>query len=202
MKTFDMVIAGLAIAGAGALAWTLYSAFSSTEAPPPPAPPVPTPATGAKSSDSAYEKGQRIAITLMDIGNGKMLREEAAGPFIQMVEAARRDGVIISVTSAFRTMAEQQRLYDCYITKKCNNGNLAAKPGYSTHQSGRSVDLNTGSGLTARLGTVYRWLAANAGKYGFKNDVASEPWHWTYYGPLKSNTLAGTGFGISPLVGA
>ena len=27
---------------------------------------------------------------------------------------------------------------------------------------------------------VYKWLAVNAGRYGFVNDVASEPWHWTW----------------------
>jgi hypothetical protein len=69
-------------------------------------------------------------------------------------------------------MAEQQYLYDCYLTKSCNNGNLAAKPGYSNHQNGRAVDVSTSS-----------WLFANAAKFGFVRTVPSEDWHWEYAGP-------------------
>jgi len=196
-STLYYVAGALGLAGIGVF---LITYLGRTEAPPNEADVIPSPPTGGRSTDSAYEKGKQTTITLVDIGNGKALREEAAGPFLQMVEAAAREGVTITVTSAFRTMAEQERLYTCYLTKLCNNGNLAAKPGWSTHQSGRSVDLNTGSGVTARLGKVYRWLASNASKYGFKNDVSSEPWHWTYYGPMKSPSLAGITFGISPLV--
>jgi len=47
-----------------------------------------------------------------------------------------------------------------------------AKPGYSNHEGGRSVNLNTDT-------KTLNWLKANAAKYGFKNDVSFEPWHWT-----------------------
>jgi LAS superfamily LD-carboxypeptidase LdcB len=30
---------------------------------------------------------------------------------------------------------------------------------------------------------VYKWLAKNAAEYGFVRTVASEPWHWVYFGP-------------------
>jgi LAS superfamily LD-carboxypeptidase LdcB len=29
---------------------------------------------------------------------------------------------------------------------------------------------------------AYRWLANNARRYGFVNDVRGESWHWTYRG--------------------
>ena len=65
-------------------------------------------------------------------------------------------------------------LGNCYITKKCNNGNLAAKPGTSNHGVGLALDLNSsGSG-------VYSWLKNNAHAHGFIRTVSSETWHWEY----------------------
>ena len=29
---------------------------------------------------------------------------------------------------------------------------------------------------------AYRWLSANAGRFGFKNDVGGEYWHFDYRG--------------------
>ncbi len=92
-----------------------------------------------------------------------------------MKAAARRAGVSLSVVSGFRTMAQQKALYAAY---KAGRGNLAARPGYSNHQGGLSADISTGS-YSSR---TYRWLAANARRYGFVNDVRGEPWHWTYRG--------------------
>ena len=63
---------------------------------------------------------------------------------------------------------------NCYITKQCNNGNLAAKPGTSNHGVGLAVDLNSsGAG-------VYNWLRNNAHAYGFIRTVSSETWHWEH----------------------
>jgi LAS superfamily LD-carboxypeptidase LdcB len=38
-------------------------------------------------------------------------------------------------------MAEQTYLYNCYLSGNCNSGNLAARPGYSNHQSGLAMDI-------------------------------------------------------------
>jgi hypothetical protein len=73
-------------------------------------------------------------------------------------------------------MSQQQYLYSCYVNCSCNNCNLAAKPGYSNHQSGSALDLNTSAP------GVYAWLSKNAGKFGFKRTVPSEAWHWEYLG--------------------
>jgi hypothetical protein len=86
-----------------------------------------------------------------------------------MQKAAHEAGVYLAINSGFRTMSEQQYFYNCYKTGSCNNGNLAAKPGYSNHQSGIALDLTTSS-----------WLANNASKYGFIRTVPSEAWHYEY----------------------
>ena len=99
------------------------------------------------------------------------------GPILAALsEAARSAGVNITIVSGFRTMAEQQYLYNCYINCNCNNCNLAAKPGYSNHQSGHALDLNTSAA------GVNAWLKAHGAAYGFSATVPSEAWHWEWWG--------------------
>jgi LAS superfamily LD-carboxypeptidase LdcB len=75
------------------------------------------------------------------------------------------------VNSGYRTYAEQAALYQAY---RSGTGNLAAAPGHSTHGLGLSADIQVTDPATLR------WLRANAGSYGFVNDVPSEAWHWTW----------------------
>ncbi|UJR37389.1 hypothetical protein I4U23_030094 [Adineta vaga] len=108
--------------------------------------------------------------------------------FDKMASAAKQAGVAITIASGFRTVARQEYFWNCYQTKKCNNGNLAARPGTSNHGRGIALDVNTNcgtqSGAKPNCGgsKVYQWLYNNAHKYGFKRTVQSEPWHWEYVG--------------------
>ncbi len=120
--------------------------------------------------------GRPRSIRIASIGNGKSMRADAAARFNQMKAAARRAGVTLTPVSGFRTMAQQRSLYAAYLAGR---GNLAARPGYSNHQGGLSVDVATNSSYSS---ASYRWLARNARDYGFVNDVRGEPWHWTYRG--------------------
>lgn len=121
-----------------------------------------------------YLNGNAFEITVVGV-DGKPVEIETARALRRMQEAAAGDGVTIKVVSGFRTMAEQEHLYRCYIHCSCNNCNLAARPGYSAHQSGHALDLN------ARDPAVGAWLRAHAGAYGFINTVPTEPWHWEYW---------------------
>lgn len=124
----------------------------------------------------AYVNGQRTPINVASVGNGKVMRSDAAAAFNNMRREALRDGVTLGARSAFRTNAEQAELYRRYQN---GTGNLAAPPGYSNHQGGISVDVQN---ATTRSSAEYRWLRDNASRYGFVNDVPSEPWHWTFRG--------------------
>jgi hypothetical protein len=121
-------------------------------------------------TDTAYDNGKPYSIKVITIG-GKPVSKTTGHAFLKMQRAAHEAGVPLTLTSGFRTNAEQQYLYNCYLTKKCNNGNLAAPPGYSNHQNGKAIDVTTSS-----------WLAKNAPKFGFVRTVPSEPWHWEYEG--------------------
>jgi len=123
---------------------------------------------------TGYKSGTPFTIEVITV-DGKPVELATAMAYVKMQSAAAKAGVKIWIVSGFRTMAEQKALYAAYLA---GTGNLAAKPGYSNHQSGHALDLNTSSS------GVYSWLAKHGGSYGFKRTVPSEAWHWEYWGPL------------------
>ncbi len=139
-------------------------------------------------SDRGYRAGNSFAIKVVTV-DGRPVEVDTANAYIVMQEAARRAGVHIRIVSGFRTHAEQQYLYGCYVNCSCNSCNLAATPGYSNHQSGHALDLNTADG------SVLNWLNNNGARFGFRRTVASEPWHWEWWsggpggGPCGDNGL-------------
>ncbi len=125
--------------------------------------------------DKGYLHGKPFDITVVTV-DGKPVEVSTANAFYVMQQAAKLDGVSISIVSGFRTYAEQEYLYNCYINCNCNHCNLAARPGYSNHQSGHALDLNTSSG------NVFSWLSNHGAAYGFERTVPSENWHWEWWG--------------------
>jgi hypothetical protein len=114
-----------------------------------------------------------------------IVNSRVSGAVYAMVEAARADGVNLAASSTFRSNDHQTYLYNCYLTKSCNNGNLAAAPGNSNHQSGVAIDF---SGMSTSLSGCrnspsafpsFVWLNNNASSYGYSATVESECWHWS-----------------------
>src|SRR5262249_39946955 len=93
-------------------------------------------------SMKAYDNGKPYTIEGVHIG-AKRVSKTTGHAFLKMQQAADKAGVKLSINSGFRTQEEQEHLYNCYKTGSCNNGNLAAKPGFSNHQNGRALDLTT-----------------------------------------------------------
>lgn len=121
-------------------------------------------------TDLAYAAGKPFSIQVIHVG-GKPTTKATGHAFLKMQAAANAEGVRLSLTSGFRTMEEQKHLYSCYVNQSCNNGNLAAKPGFSNHQSGLALDVSTST-----------WLARNAARFGFVRTVSQESWHYEYHG--------------------
>lgn len=116
-----------------------------------------------------------------------------------MLSQAKIDGHIIKVTSAFRTFDYQTGLLQTATDNGNSDANLSiAKPGYSEHQLGTTVDL---SGESINFSSADRafnyteeakWLEEHASDYGFiesypkdKTDITGyiyEPWHYRYVG--------------------
>lgn len=143
---------------------------------------------------TGHRDGKESTFEIEDIGGGLFLEVAAARAYLAMAAAARADGIVLRVNTALRTHEHQSRLYARYVDemayyregKRTTKPPPVAKPGYSTHEGGLSVDINrahddtTDNGIAD--GKTDLWLAANAGRFGFVRDVKVEPWHWTFYG--------------------
>lgn len=136
-------------------------------------------------------------VELKEYGYGS-LRKVAYDAYVKMYEAAQNDGVSFYVTSSYRSYKTQVIIYNRYLTidpqEKVDI--YSARPGFSDHQTGYTVDI-----LTAAhdFDTFYatpsaKWLAENAHKYGFimrypegleqATGYEYEAWHFRYVGDV------------------
>lgn len=135
-----------------------------------------------KVNFSGYANGLIPQSALCPLAQGDhALRADAAAAFAKLnVAYARRFGEALCVTDAYRSLAEQQRLY-------ASKPGLAAVPGTSNHGRGLAVDL---CGGVDKFGTQqFEWMKNHAPDYSWVHpDWASaggsmpEPWHWEYTG--------------------
>lgn len=129
----------------------------------------------SESQSTGYRNGSPFAVTLIRV-DGYLVEKTTGNAYTVMQAAAAAAGVSMRINSGFRTPQEQAYLYACYKNCNCNSCNLAAAPGYSNHQSGTALDLNTANGA------VFNWLNNNGARFGFRRTVPSEAWHWEYFG--------------------
>jgi LAS superfamily LD-carboxypeptidase LdcB len=128
---------------------------------------------------TGYVNGEKVSVKLVDVGHGEA-EVHTAIAFRAMAKAARKAGIELGVRSGFRSYAKQARLYKQY---REGEGNLAARPGYSNHESGRALDLYINQYKT------YEWLEQHAAAFGFHRTVVGEPWHWEYVGGYEPRNL-------------
>jgi transglycosylase-like protein with SLT domain/D-alanyl-D-alanine carboxypeptidase-like protein/putative Flp pilus-assembly TadE/G-like protein len=141
------------------------------EASPPGAPPgVPERASGGGySGPLAYRQG-------------KPMRPDVAVAFDRIAAAARGAGLTLLISSAYRSDAEQARLFAAHPDPR-----WVAPPGRSLHRCGTELDLGP-------VG-AYGWLAAQAPRFGFLKRYSWEPWHFGYVGGPAPCSAAGGGEG-------
>lgn len=121
---------------------------------------------------ASHGNGQIPTAQLVPIGDGsERLYAPAADAFKRMTSDAWRAGIDLKVNDGYRSLSQQQTM--AAEVGLYRDGGRAAVPGTSTHGWGLSVDIDTDGGAT-------EWLRSNAARYGFVEDVAREPWHWTY----------------------
>ena len=126
----------------------------------------------------------------------KQLVQEAATAFNSMCTAMTNLGMDLVITTAYRSYQFQYNLYHYYLLHDSQAvvDLTSARPGHSEHQTGYVADIvkyktNTETFLDT---DEYRWLIANAYKYGFILRYASdktnitgysyESWHYRYVG--------------------
>jgi D-alanyl-D-alanine carboxypeptidase len=129
-------------------------------------------------------------------GKAIELRRDALGAYQRMRAAARaedpaiaRDPRALAIFSGFRDPTAD--LARCAADGACDN---RRRTWCSAHRTGTAADMYLGaapgfgpdstapeSRLYLSRTPAYRWLVANAGRFGFVNYVY-EPWHWEWAG--------------------
>ncbi len=135
------------------------------------------------------------------------MRKAAAQKFLEMAQAARRQGVILVPVSAFRSIKEQQQLFFAVSAQRNQSPEeraaVSAPPGYSEHHTGYAVDIGDGAAPATNVNPnfehtkAFQWLQANAARFSFEmsfpkdnlQGVSYEPWHWRYVGDRDSLEL-------------
>jgi D-alanyl-D-alanine carboxypeptidase len=140
-------------------------------------------------------------------GKDNHFDSRAAPNLEQMIDAAAKDGINLSIVSGYRSEAYQQTLFQNDVNKYLNLGkseseaeSLTAQglavPGTSEHQTGLAADLgyNGKSYLDSSFDQTpaFAWLMKNSANYGFilrypadKVSVTKyeyEPWHYRFVG--------------------
>ncbi len=120
---------------------------------------------------------------------GMYMHKDAYEAFIDMHEAAMKDGINLVVISALRTFDHQKRIWenkwngrqklfgdiyatdiDCDVERAKEILRFSAMPGTSRHHWGADIDLNSLQNSYFESGygeQVYKWLKKNAGAFGF-----------------------------------
>ncbi len=125
------------------------------------------------------------------------LAQEAADAFMNWVDAGMELGVRFYAASAYRPYSYQEELYNDYIASMGQEqaDALSARPGFSEHQTGLTVDLASvnSDGISEYKDTnEYTWTSTNCQDYGWilrypegKTQItgyAFESWHYRYVG--------------------
>lgn len=105
--------------------------------------------------------------------------QQAAAQALLATAQAKND--YITLNSAYRSSAQQYLLYQWYLSGTCNIG-LAAKPGQSDHEGGRSIDTSY----------YTYWMSALESHGWTWSYGSSDPYHFDYFGvaDLSAKSLA------------
>lgn len=138
---------------------------------------------------SVASGGSAGGIALATVG-GITVAASIAGQLASLLSAASAAGLHLG-GGGYRSSASQIELrrahcgsssYAIYQAPSSSCSPPTAPPGSSMHERGLAIDFtNNGSLISSHSDPAFRWLAGNAGRFGFAN-LPSEPWHWSVNG--------------------
>jgi D-alanyl-D-alanine carboxypeptidase len=132
---------------------------------------------------------------------GMLLRAPARDALVCMAEAARKEGMTLVVSSAYRSYEYQKTVFERNVKEmgKAEAERVSAPPGMSQHQLGTAIDFGSITDDFAET-AAGRWLSANAGKFGFSLSFPKgmeaitgyrwESWHYRYISPQAAEMQA------------
>ncbi len=148
------------------------------------------------------------------LSTGYYMDERVVPFYEQMYNDARKEGIILTPYSGYRSYERQERNYKNLTETFMSDYGLSRKeaakkaatvilpPGTSEHNLGLAMDIcNTKDSFA--FTEEYKWLTENAHKYGFilrytedKMDITGivdEPWHWRYVGVEYAEDIKNSG---------
>ena len=140
-----------------------------------------------------YEIDDLVVLDNEYSNRGEKVRKVIYNDLKKMFDDAKKDNINLNVISGFRTYEKQDTLFNNSIKKNGIDHALiySAKPGYSEHQLGLAIDINSVE-ENFKNTNEYKWLKNNSYKYGFierypenKEYITGfgyEPWHYRYLG--------------------
>lgn len=118
---------------------------------------------------------------------GITVNKVIAYPFQHMLDDAAKAGIQLS-GGGFRTKQQQIALRtvngcpDVWTAPSSSCRVPTAIPGRSLHELGLAIDITVNKKtITDRKSPAFKWLTANAARYGLIN-LPAEPWHWSITG--------------------
>ena len=129
-------------------------------------------------------------------GDDQMLTEDTFNAFLNMWNAAKKENLNLIINSSFRSYEDQEEVYNYYKSTlgEDDANKRAAKPGFSEHQTGMAIDIQTYGSRASTFEDFdeFKWLSKNAYKYGFilrypkdkeyLTGYEYESWHYRYVG--------------------
>jgi D-alanyl-D-alanine carboxypeptidase len=124
---------------------------------------------------------------------GHRLRAPALAALLEMDAAARKEGVLLLVSSSYRSYAYQAEVFarNAAEVGEERAARDTARPGRSQHQLGTALDFGSIDDSFAQT-KAGLWLAANAARFGFSlsyprgmeavTGYTWESWHYRYLG--------------------
>lgn len=149
------------------------------------------------SLDNTYNSDNMVKVSKQySYGDNQMLTQATFDAFLSMFNDAKKEDLTLIINSSFRSYEDQEEIYNFYKDTRgeIEANKIAAKAGFSEHQTGMSIDIQTfgSSAKTFEEFDEFKWLQDNAHKYGFilrypkdkeyLTGYEYESWHYRYVG--------------------
>ena len=149
------------------------------------------------SLDDSYNSDNMVKVSKQySYGENQMVTSDTFDAFLNMYNAAKNEDLTLIINSSYRSYKEQEEIYNEYKSTRGEEyaDKIAAKPGFSEHQTGMAIDIQTYGSTASTFEDFdeFKWLQDNAHKYGFimrypkekeyLTGYEYESWHYRYVG--------------------
>jgi LAS superfamily LD-carboxypeptidase LdcB len=146
-----------------------------------------------------YTDFRQIPVEYTHKGSSIYILASAHGPLVEMLQAAKADGITLKAESAYRGERYQKQIFKRMLAEGRTFEDIVryvAPPGYSQHVLGTAVDFFPSNWRFADT-PDYAWLKENARQFDFaetfsrfnKMKMPWEAWHWNYTRSAPEKTI-------------